>query len=487
MPKILASAAMVLLLATAAADAQQASTFHSLNPPSGFGNSQNFVVTYQVPTGVAINAVYFAAALGESIYSIFSLANTCTVIYEFAPNTFRLINDAGDGWSAPLAPNSGSAQNKSCTFNSAGASVSRTGNLVSVTFPISFPADRIGLHRTFTNKSDSPPGTGFWQPIGSWTVPGTAVLNGPDVVDVWQQSIGDYGYRFTNTFRHAGGASQQYLDYFLLLPLPNTANFTAAGTCLVEYNRISNGVRLINDAGNNWLGPPEGVRIQPGTPPLVNSVCQVDVANMNVMTAGTDVHVTTPIALAPSFHAQRLGIFLQQQDMQGVWTDFRQMTWFRGGNAVPGRRPFWTFASLNPPSLPAATAFLEMATGVPIDTVHFRLTPNITGSLFCHVVYFRGTNTLNLIDDAGTGFVSETGIAPGSGTLQNSRCTLNGANTSISFSTSGGDAAFIIGLTHNEQTFSAPKQLFVNAFDTLGNVTHWWPGNYMTTAPARAH
>jgi hypothetical protein len=32
---------------------------------------------------------------------------------------------------------------------------------------------------------------------------------------------------------------------------------------LTEYNRISHGVRLINDTGTGWLGPASGVPIKP--------------------------------------------------------------------------------------------------------------------------------------------------------------------------------------------------------------------------------
>ena len=473
MAKSLHVIAVVLLLASGAATAQDPafSRFQSINPPSGYGNSQSFTLTYDVPPGVNINAVYFAATPAQFVST---LANTCAVIFEFASNSYRLINDAGNGWSAPLAPNSGST-NKSCTFNSAGAGVTRNANLVSVTFPIAFPADRAGLLRTFTNRSDSTVGTDFWYPAGSWTVPGTAVLNGPDVAEVRQESIGDFGYRFTNVFRHSGGASQQYLDYFLLLPLPNTVNFTAAGTCLVEYNRISNGVRLINDAGDNWIGPPEGVRVQPGTPPLVNSVCQVDVANMKVVTAGTDILITTPIALAPSFHGQPLGVFLQQQDMQGVWTDFRQMGRFISGLGTPQRQgPYWQ----GNPSQVHAVLTHTSGSIQPIDTAHFRVSASITGSPYCHVVYFRAANTLNLVNDAGTGFVSQTGITPGGGTLQNASCTVNGSNTTVVVGGNGSTLEFSIGLTTNEQTFSSPKYTFVNAFDNQGNVSHWWVGGF---------
>ena len=66
---------------------------------------------------------------------------------------------------------------------------------------------------------------------------------------------------FTATFRHPGGVSKHYLGYILFLPTPNVVSFRAQGSCLIEYNRISNGMRLIDNAGTGWLGPIEGVPV----------------------------------------------------------------------------------------------------------------------------------------------------------------------------------------------------------------------------------
>ena len=44
---------------------------------------------------------------------------------------------------------------------------------------------------------------------------------------------------FTSVYRHAGGVNQSYLGYLLILPTPNIVQYTATGSCLIEYNRIS--------------------------------------------------------------------------------------------------------------------------------------------------------------------------------------------------------------------------------------------------------
>ena len=64
---------------------------------------------------------------------------------------------------------------------------------------------------------------------------------------------------FTGTYSHSAGVDSLYLMYMLFLPTPNVVNFVAQGSCLVEYNRISNGMRLIDDAGTGWLGGISGI------------------------------------------------------------------------------------------------------------------------------------------------------------------------------------------------------------------------------------
>ena len=65
---------------------------------------------------------------------------------------------------------------------------------------------------------------------------------------------------FTATFQQSSG--NHYFGYMLFLPTPNRW-YTATGSCLIEYNKYSNGVRLINNAGTGWLGGQSGIPIGP--------------------------------------------------------------------------------------------------------------------------------------------------------------------------------------------------------------------------------
>jgi hypothetical protein len=78
----------------------------------------------------------------------------------------------------------------------------------------------------------------------------------------------------TGTFATHAWAPDLYLAYILFLPTPNVVSYTAKGTCLIEYNTISNGVRLIDDPGTGWIGPISGVPLGPLAGTLSNSVAR---------------------------------------------------------------------------------------------------------------------------------------------------------------------------------------------------------------------
>src|SRR5215204_5388808 len=69
------------------------------------------------------------------------------------------------------------------------------------------------------------------------------------------------GHVHRNFHAYTGGATQHYLGYILFLPTPNVVNYRATGSCLVEYNRISHGMRLIDNAGTGWLGGISGITL----------------------------------------------------------------------------------------------------------------------------------------------------------------------------------------------------------------------------------
>ena len=222
----------------------------SVSPSSGSGISSTFIARYGTATtnGAPIEATYLL------INSTVDGAGACFVEYNNVSNRFRLINDTGNGWLAPLTPGtSATSSNSQCTLSAAGASgtTSTVSNstMLDVTIPLTFASSFAGTKNVYLFAAASSTNSG-WEAKGAWTIPAPA--GGVGVGTITPRNSSGTSGTFTGTFTHTGGANQHYLGYMLFLPTPNVVNYTATGTCLVEYNRISNGMRLIDNAGTGW-------------------------------------------------------------------------------------------------------------------------------------------------------------------------------------------------------------------------------------------
>ena len=215
----------------------------------------------------------------------------------------------------------------------------------------------------------------------------------PGVLSLIPTTGSGYIGSFTGTFTHTGGATQHYLGYMLFLPTPNVVNYTATGSCLVEYNRISNGMRLIDNAGTGWLGGQSGIPL--GTPGavLTNNQCTVNVQNATAFVAGNTMSVNVPVTFQATL-GPVLGTFLQALDVNGVWTGMTQFgNWVlpgapqtRIGPAISGISPTNTAGSNVTYTI---TATHPSGAGTLLQ-VHLMISDRIVGGSPCQVVYFPG-------------------------------------------------------------------------------------------------
>ena len=280
---------------------------------------------------------------------------------------------------------------------------------------------------------------------------------------------------FTGTYEHTGGASQHYLSYLLILPTPNIVNYVATGSCLVEYNRISNGVRLINDAGTDWLGGQSGIPISASAGTLANKQCSVDVSKVVASVNGNLISVAVPIVFRSGL-AGVLGTFLQSLDVNGVWTGMTQF----GNWVAPGTnsRVGPMIEGMFPLSGSGNSAVFHMVVRHPkgalasLSMAHMLISDRIVGGLPCQVVYIPASNMANLINDSGTDLAGGW-ISPGAGLLSNSRCSLSGIGMSRTIINEGQTIVLALPLSFNTGSFSGLKNIYLNAFDNTGYLSHW--------------
>jgi hypothetical protein len=300
----------------------------------------------------------------------------------------------------------------------------------------------------------------------------------PGVVSFAPLSGSGYTGTFTATFTQS--SNNHYLGYMLFLPTPNVVNYTATGSCLVEYNKYSNGVRLIDNAGTDWLGPISGVPITPSAPILVNNQCSVNVANVVANVSGSTMTLTIPVTFFQSL-GPVLGTFLQAEDSNGVWTGMTQFgNWLLPGAPQIRSGPAIASASASATAGRQATYTLTTThtSGVQaLSMIHFLASAEVVGSPACQIVYFPSANVLNMVNDAGTALVSATGIAAGqAGLLTNTRCSVN---TSLASRTQTPSALTLTIPVNYAVGFAGQKTVYFNAFDNAGLLTHWVTGSTM--------
>jgi hypothetical protein len=282
---------------------------------------------------------------------------------------------------------------------------------------------------------------------------------------------------FTSVYHHPQGG--HYLAYLLVLPTPNIVWFTAKGSCLVEYNTYGNnktgGVRLIDDAGTGWHGGIEGVK----GPVLSNSHCSVNtgLVQATYSDATKNLTVTVPLTFTGTFSGP-LTTFIQEQDNTGAWTGMTQFgTWTAFPAVMPKPNQGVYISSITHPAYntlgpSSVDVTFGHTAGLPaFSMTHILLADSIVGGTNrCHIIYFHADGSIKLVNDAGTDFVPQTGSYH-----QNSTCRIGtGVNNDVMTKSASGEGLRLhIPMLFNSNNVKTRLNIWANAFDNYGNVTHW--------------
>ena len=436
-----------------------------VTPDSGTGASATFQAKFAASLPAQLTLAYLL--IGDQPGT-----GWCQVEYNASTNRFRLL-DAG-GWVSP-APGATSVSSSTCTLNTAAASAS-TSNVANLRFtdvniPLDFKPALNGARKLFMLSFGSDGTNSGWQEVGAFTVANNTTSPGGTPATGTLTPAGPN--RYTGTFSHTGGAQQLYLGYMLFLPTPNVVQFTAQGSCLVEYNAISNGMRLINDAGTGWLPGELGRTVGLAGDVLSNSICTVDPASSTAVQNGSTLTVTAHVTFNAPNATPRLTTFLQAADVKDHWTGMTQQGVTLVPNAGATRPgPQITSTAIGPT---VGSVTITPDPNRVLTMVHLRIADRIIGSPVCHAVYFVGEHAVNLINDSENAMVSPTNVPAGTATtLSNSRCTLDVSQTG-STGTSTTQQTFTFKVL-SKPGFAGQRTYWFNAFDSDNRLTHWVDG-----------
>jgi hypothetical protein len=391
--------------------------------PAQRANYDGFVV--RVSGGMITSGTYLGGSASDSVsaMTLDSGGNVCLAGYTFSsdfPLSAGLQSFAGrqDAFVAVLDRNFarllwstflGGAEDDSATA----LAVDYQGaiSVVGTTTSNDFLAQS-GLARRFQTRTDV---DAFFARIS-----GTAGPSEPSPVSVAPAAGSGSAQTFTFQFSHPGGAA-----------MIAAATILFAGAdgqdCMMYYNFTTSTVQMFNDSDTVWMGP---VRLGSATA-LQNSRCTLNPAGLTVSASGTLLNLSVPLTFRNTFGGMRI-ISVQLTASNGLYTSFQQM----------GK---WTVPSASVP--PSPLSLTPSSGGGSVQSFTFKFshpdgaamiagaTVRIAGSdgQDCTLHYNFSALLVQMLNDAGTIWMGPAPVGKGS-ILQNGRCTLSIAGSSVSTS-----------------------------------------------------
>jgi uncharacterized repeat protein (TIGR01451 family) len=426
----------------------------SVSPSAGSGLSQTFTFNLSDPAGAAaINDVYVL------VNGAFNSASGCFFQYYRPANTFWLSNDADTAWQGSTAVGSGApVSNSQCTLSGAGASVSGTGNQLTVSVPVTFKTAFAGVKKVYAYVDDNANLNSGWQNAGAWTIPGGSAP--PSVVSVSPSTGSGLSQTFTFILSDPAGAAA-INDVYVLV---NSA-FNSASGCFFQYYQPANTLWLSNDADTGWQG---STAVGSGAP-VSNSQCTLSGAGASVSSSGNQLTVKVPVTFTTAFAGVKK-VYAYVDDNASL-----NSGWQTAGawTVPPGSAPP-SVVSVSPSAgsgLSQTFTFTlsDTAGAAAINDVYVTVNGTFSSASGCFFEYYRPANTLWLSNDADTAWQGSTAVGSGAA-VSNSQCTLSGAGASVS--SSGNQLTVSVPVTF-EAAFAGAKNVYVYVDDNANLNSGW--------------
>jgi glucose/arabinose dehydrogenase len=242
---------------------------------------------------------------------------------------------------------------------------------------------------------------------------------------------------------------------------PN-APTSAANSCLLVYNRPTNILSLLSDAGIGWTSAAIG-----SSGVLQNSQCAVTLGSSSTTsTSGNLLTLNLALTFKPTFAGAKT-VYMLAANATGMNSGLQA----RGTWSATAGGTILTADSVTPSSGTGASQLFAAkfsdtagAAGITAAFVWFTSpsAPSLANS--CMTFYNRAANTLSLLNSAGTAWT--TAALGSAGTLQNNQCivTLGGSSTAV---TAGNMLTLNVAMTF-KPAFAGAKSVILYAANTAG-------------------
>jgi hypothetical protein len=260
----------------------------------GTGLSETFTATYSDTAG-ATNLSRRMLIIAPSL----TTAGACAVFAD--PNGFYLINDAGNNVMGPLT--AAGLSNGQCTLNNSGTGVSNSGNNATVTFSVTFNSGYSGVKNLYLYATDT-----FGNMTG-YANPGTVTIGSgtPSTGTATANPTSGLSTTFTATYSDTAGATSLSRRMLII-----ASSLTTVASCAVFAD--PNGFYLINDAGNNVMGPLTAAG-------LSNGQCTLNNSGTGVSNSGNTATVTFSVTFNGGYTGTK-NLYLFATDVFGNSTGY---------------------------------------------------------------------------------------------------------------------------------------------------------------------
>ncbi|MEZ5351932.1 MAG: hypothetical protein R2762_04795 [Bryobacteraceae bacterium] len=277
---------------------------------------------------------------------------------------------------------------------------------------------------------------------------------------------------FTFSFEDPNGAA----DLDVLNVIVNNA-IDGRVSCYLAYvpsGPTTGTVFLVNDAGDAG-GPFAGSLAIPSSGTIGNSQCNISGSGSSASMSGNRLTLLLNMSFAAGFGGNKV-VYQAARDKaannsgwvaKGVWNI----------PGAPATSP--SVVSLSPQRVVGAgvtlTAVLSDTDGfADLNIINILINNAIDGRVGCYLAFVRPTGQLLLVNDAGEAGGPFAGgmTIPGSGSVSNSQCTINGAGSSVSGS--GNNLTLTLNFSFSSG-FSGDRIVFVAPRDVAENNPGWQP------------
>jgi 6-phosphogluconolactonase (cycloisomerase 2 family) len=270
---------------------------------------------------------------------------------------------------------------------------------------------------------------------------------------------------FTFTYSHPAGYTNLIWVYGLFT---SNQQFTVVNACYFYYNVSTHILYLVGNTGSAVAGTVNLGPSPSGT--AANTQCTITAAGSSVSGAGNNLTLKVSMHFLPAFAGQKK--IYGRADASGSSSGWVQLgNWAQAlataANATPQVMANHAGGGAAPGSAKTFSLSYTDAQGYPDMTfLYFHFSNGTVPS--CYGSYGVDSDSLFLATDAGNAPVGS--IKAGSGTLSNSQCTINGANSSVS--KSGQTITLNVNITF-KTSFTGTKTLWMRGDESAGFSSGW--------------